>query len=153
MCIKEVLTNCKYPALALECMEHKNFTKTGQTTSTITPTKRTTTTNKGLPNHSICTWIMQKHKNICGEYGIYTYFKKNRKIKNILVLPKDKDPKQLKVASSTGTNAIWWIVLTSRWENLVEHLVRNIKDILEHLCQYKASRPPLTTLLLWKTST
>ena len=41
-------------------------------------------------------------KNICKRYGIETYFKGNRNIKNILVKPKDKDPLDKK------SRAIYW---------------------------------------------
>ena len=45
---------------------------------------------------------MPKIKKICGRYGIQTHFKGGRTIKNLLVLPKDKDP----MINQSG--AIYW---------------------------------------------
>ena len=41
-------------------------------------------------------------KRICSKYGIQTYFKGNRTIKEILVEPKDKDPMEKREGLSTG---------------------------------------------------
>ena len=40
--------------------------------------------------------IAESFKNICGKYGIQTYFKGNTTIKQVLMKPKDQDPKDKK---------------------------------------------------------
>ena len=40
--------------------------------------------------------IAESFKNICGKYGIQTYFKGNTTIKQALMKPKDQDPKDKK---------------------------------------------------------
>ena len=46
--------------------------------------------------------LCESIKKICGRYGIQTYFKGSNTIRNLLVLPKDKDP----MVSKSG--AIYW---------------------------------------------
>ena len=78
------------PSLDLDRLENKNFQKTK---------------HKNNINMSKSKWyIVIPHvygqckciKNICIRYGILTYLKGNRTIKNILVSPKDMDPIQYK---------------------------------------------------------
>ena len=40
--------------------------------------------------------LRESFKKICGRYGIQTYFKENRTLKQLLVKPKDQDPKDKK---------------------------------------------------------
>ena len=40
--------------------------------------------------------LVESFKNICGKYGIQTYFKGNTKIKQVLMKPKGQDPKDKK---------------------------------------------------------
>ena len=40
--------------------------------------------------------LAESFKNICGKYGIQTYFKGNTTIKQVLMKPKDQDPKDKK---------------------------------------------------------
>ena len=40
--------------------------------------------------------LAESLKNICGKYGIQTYFKGNTTIKQVLMKPKDQDPKERK---------------------------------------------------------
>ena len=105
--IKEVLANCKYPAGALECMECKNIHQDRPNNiNNNTKNNNQNSSNKKTMSHinSICTGIMGKHQNICGKYCTNMYFKGNRLIKNILAIPKDKDPMQQKVKSGI----IYW---------------------------------------------
>ena len=60
---------------------------------------------------------MQNIKNICSKYGINTYFKGNRTIKNIPVSPKANDPIQQKVMFYTGLNVTEWILMRNIWES------------------------------------
>ena len=46
--------------------------------------------------------ICESFKNICKKYGIQVYFKGGKTIKNLLVLPKDKDNIKKK------SNVIYW---------------------------------------------
>ena len=55
-------------------------------------------------------------------YGINTFFRGNRTIKNILVLPKDKDPIQGKVVLYTGTGVTGLTGMRTTLENQVNHL-------------------------------
>ena len=41
--------------------------------------------------------LAESIKNMCGKYGIETYFKGNTTIKQVLMKPKDQDPKGKKV--------------------------------------------------------
>ena len=49
-------------------------------------------------------------KHTCSKYGIQTHFKGNRTLKEILVKPKDKDPKKKKGGVFTVTNVQPWTV-------------------------------------------
>ena len=53
--------------------------------------------SRGVKKNSvpIC-GIAESFKNICGKYGIHPYFKGNTTIKQILMKPKDQDPKDRK---------------------------------------------------------
>ena len=41
--------------------------------------------------------LAEGFKNTCGKYGIQTYFKGNTTIKQVLMKPKDQDPRTRKV--------------------------------------------------------
>ena len=67
-------------------------------------------------------------KAICSKYGINTYVRGNRTIKNIPVAPKDKDPLHCKSVSCTGTDAIGLVVIRSTLENPQEDLGQDIRN-------------------------
>ena len=95
--IKEVLTNCKYPACTSEHMKYKNFHQSR-------PNNINNNTNNSNQKNNKRSYIVIPYvqglckgiKNICGKYTINAYFKVNETIKNILVSPKIKDPIQQK---------------------------------------------------------
>ena len=49
--------------------------------------------------------VAESFKHICGKYGIKVHFKGNTTIIQVLMKPKDKDPKDKKSGSSTASNA------------------------------------------------
>ena len=48
---------------------------------------------------------VESFKHICGKYGIKVHFKGNPTIRQVLMKPKDQDPKERKVASYAVSNA------------------------------------------------
>ena len=85
----DVLTKCKHLSWAIDGMECKTFQ---HNTPNNTGNKKKNNTYKGyiviLYVKSLCKSI----KGICGKYGINTYYRGNRTIKNILLFPRTKTP-------------------------------------------------------------
>ena len=84
--VEEVLTQCKYPRWAFQKIlrEQENKKKKKRKERNITTQKRchiVVPYTKGL---------CESYKSICSKYGVQAYFKGN-KLKNLLMLPKDKD--------------------------------------------------------------
>ena len=50
-------------------------------------------------------------KKICGRYGIQTYFKDSNTIRNLIVFPKNKDPRLTKVGPFIGSNVVTSLVM------------------------------------------
>ena len=72
-----------------------------------TPHRQTTTqttaakidTPRGRPNigHIVIPYVQglgKSIKNVCAKYGIQTHFKGNKTLRQVLVKPKDQDPKE-----------------------------------------------------------
>ena len=63
----------------------------------------TTTTTSSRPNSTVgqvvisyTKGLVESYKHICGKYGIHVHFKGNTTIKQVLMKPKDQDPKEKK---------------------------------------------------------
>ena len=72
---------------------------TSQDTSTSSGNKQTSTTSRGRPSmgHIIILCVQGLGESIkctCTKYGIQTYFRGNKTIKQMLLKPKDQDPKE-----------------------------------------------------------
>ena len=70
--------------------------------------------DKPSTGHIVVTYVQglgKSFKNICYKYGVQTHFKGGTTIKQLLVRPKDQDPKDNKVMSSIVTNVQKWIVI------------------------------------------
>ena len=71
--------------------DHNNNTASTANTSTTTKTK------VGYVVVIYTKGLSESLKNICGKYGINTYFKSNTTIKQTLMKPKDQGPKDNKI--------------------------------------------------------
>ena len=93
--MREVLTNCNYPSLVL----HKNFQQ-NKSDNTMNNSKnksiRKSNTYDGYIARLYVEGLCKSIEDICCNFGMNTYFRGKRKIMNILVSPKDKDPVQCK---------------------------------------------------------
>ena len=97
--LRKALTQCKYPKWALDKMEKRLFRSSseaidgannqGPQVPMLPLEKSRVRVILSLPyTQGLCESI----KKICGRYGIQTHFKGGNTIKNLLVIPKDKDP-------------------------------------------------------------
>ena len=68
-------------------------------TSTAPTTTSRTNSTMGYIVIPYTQGLVESVKNICGKYGIQTYFKGNTTIKQVLMKPKDQDPKDKKGGS------------------------------------------------------
>ena len=128
--VREVLTKCKHPLWAPDRMEYKNSQQN---------------------NISRGPW--KSIRNICSKYGIQTYFKGNKSVKNILVChQKINTSWNRKVELFIGTGAKSWNLMMSTYENQVENLVKCSKNILKYFHPYMATRPSLATPSPWANS-
>ena len=108
--LKETLVRCKYPRWAINKVQNKvingswedngtnHVGNTSQDTSTYSGNNQTSTTSSGIPSmgHIVIPYVQGLRESIkytCTKYGIQTYFRGNRTIKQMLVRPKDQDPK------------------------------------------------------------
>ena len=74
--------------------QHKEPSLPATTASKQNPQGKT---KCGTHGHPICAGPGVKHQtHICTKYGIRTYFKGSRTLKQLLVQPKDNDPKEKK---------------------------------------------------------
>ena len=107
--LRKALTKCKYPKWALDMVEKRLNKCTSEVIdgdnyqgSTVGQAVTNGVKTKG---HIIIPYtqaLCESIKKICGRYGIQTYFKGGRTIKNLLVFPKNKDP----MVNQSG--AIYW---------------------------------------------
>ena len=115
--LRKALVKCKYPHWAINRVQSKFLNSNWDDSSnnnlqdkaTTLPTTWTnkhklgTTTTISRPKSTIgyvvisyTQGLVESFKNICGKYGIQTYFKGNTTIKQVLMKPKDQDPKDKK---------------------------------------------------------
>ena len=91
--IEEVLSHCKYPKWAIDRMlhlqqegkENRNGRKKGNNISQ---------TNRRC--HIVVPYsqgLCESYKNICSKYGVQVHFKGENTLKNLLMLPKDREAK------------------------------------------------------------
>ena len=64
--------------------------------------------------------LEKKFKRICNKQGIQVHFKGTNTVKQLLMAPKDEDPKLTKVVSYTGINAPASTAQNNTQENLEE---------------------------------
>ena len=91
---REVLNICKYPTWALDRVEYKNYQQKWSNNKASNNNNNNSSNNNKSKGYLLLPYMQglcESIKNICGKYGIQTYFKGNRTLKNILVSPKDKD--------------------------------------------------------------
>ena len=96
---------CKYPKWALDKVEKTLNRSTRQVSDGGTTGAQPATNEVKNKGHIVIPYtqgLCESIKKICGRYGIQTHFKGGRTIKNLLVSPKDKDPK----VNQSG--AIYW---------------------------------------------
>ena len=65
-------------------------------TSTVPSTSSRPNSTVGYVVISYTKGLVESFKHTCGKYGIQTYFKGNTTIKQVLMKPKDQDPKEKK---------------------------------------------------------
>ena len=119
--LRSALGKCNYPTCAIKWVQQKVLQNNWEDTSTNNPTNNnnTSTNNNGsnninnqdsnptihVPRSTTTTGqivipytkgISKSIKQPCGKYGIQVHFKGNQTIKQILMKPKDKDPKDSK---------------------------------------------------------
>ena len=111
--LKEALVRSKYPRWAINKVQNKvingnpedNGTNhVGNTfqdnnTSSINNQSSTTCRGRSSIGHIVIPYVQGLGESIkctCTKYGIQTYFRGNRTIKQMLVRPKDQDPKEKK---------------------------------------------------------
>ena len=109
--LKETLVRCKYPRWATNKVQNKvingnwegngniHVGNTSQGTNAPSGNSQTSTTPRGRPSmgHIVIPYVQglgESIKHICTKYGIQTYFKGNSTLRQILVRPKEKDPKE-----------------------------------------------------------
>ena len=109
--LKEALVRRKYPRWAINKALNKvindNWEDNGtnhignssQDTSTSTGNNQTSTTSRGRPSmeHIVIPYVQDLGGSIkctCTKYGIQTYFRGNRTMKQMLVRPKHQEPKE-----------------------------------------------------------
>ena len=107
--LRKVLIKCKYPKWALDKVEKRLNRSTSEVIDGAS--NQGTTVAQGATNEvktkgqiviPYTQGLCESIKKICGKYGIQTYFKGGRTIKNLLVSPKDKDP------MVNQSSAIYW---------------------------------------------
>ena len=83
--LREVLTKCKYPTWALDRMEYKNYQQNKPNTSNSSNNK-----SKGYIVIPYIQGLLKAFKTSVVSMAC-KHYKGNRPLKNILVVPKDKD--------------------------------------------------------------
>ena len=111
--LKEALVRCKYPGWAINKVQNKvingnqeesgntHVGNTSQDTSSSSSNSQTSTTSRERPSmgHIVIPYVQgleESIKHTCTKYGIQTYFIGNSTFKQMLVRPKDQDPKEKK---------------------------------------------------------
>ena len=113
--LREALGKCKYPNWAISRVQNKVINSNREDTSTSNNNNSTNEENSGSINNNNSSntgtstrttkktlgqivirntkGTAESIKHICGKYGIQVHFKGNTTIKQILMKPKDQDPK------------------------------------------------------------
>ena len=113
--LREAMGKCKYPTWAINKVQNKVLnnnhrehdnnqpnTDNNQAQSTNNQdasSTNTTRSNKNYIGQVVIPYTQgtaEGFKNICGKYGIQVHFKRNTTIKQLLMKPKDQDPKEKK---------------------------------------------------------
>ena len=119
--LRNALGKCNYPTWAIQRVQQKVLHNNWKDTSTNNPINNNNTSTNNSDNNSInnqgsnptinaprnkttigqiviqyTKGISESIKQACGKYGIQVHFKGNQTIKQILMKPKDKDPKDSK---------------------------------------------------------
>ena len=117
--LRGALENCKYPYWAIKTVQNKvpnnnwedtmatntnnNSTREENNSTTDNNNQTNPTTNNRKTKKTIGQIVIpytkgttESIKHICGKYGIQVHFKGNNTIKQILMKPKDTDPKDSK---------------------------------------------------------
>ena len=113
--LREALVRCKYPRWAINKIQNKfiNNNWVGDGNNNTQAGNNTTQANnnsggnsedrppRGRPNigHIVIPYVQglgKSTKNMCAKYGIQTHFKGNKTLRQVLVKPKDQDPKEKK---------------------------------------------------------
>ena len=109
--LKEAMVRCKYPRWAIKKVQNKvingnweysgntHIGNTSQDTNTSSGNCQTSTTSRGSPNmgHIVIQYVQGLEESIkctCTKYGIQTFFRGNRTLKQMLVRHKNQDPKE-----------------------------------------------------------
>ena len=144
--LKQALTRCKYPALAL----NKAKMKTKATANKSSRGTKNSGNNIQKPHMVIPYYkgISESKKKTYSKHGVQVYFKGGNIIKNLLVAPKDQDTIQKKVELYIGTNVTGWNAMRNTLESPQEHLERGSKNISRHPSQYMITLTPLVTMSL-----
>ena len=113
--LREALVRCKYPRWTINKIQNKftNNSPEGNSNNNTLVDNNTTQANnnssdssedrppRGRPNIGPIVFpyvqgLGESIKNVCARYGIQTHFKGNRTLRQVLVKPKDQDPKEKK---------------------------------------------------------
>ena len=87
---------------------------------------------------------------MCGKYGINTYFRGNRTIKNILVLQSTRTPCNAKVVLYTHIDVKGLTAMRNIFGNLLEHLGKDTRYTSRHSPQYMATKKTLASKPPWQ---
>ena len=101
---------------------------------------KTTTTHT---RDTIIPYVKGLCKSTKGMYGMKTYFRVNRIIKNILVSPRTRTQYNNKMVSYTGIDLTGLTVMTSTLGNLLEHLRKETRNTSKHPPPYMATKTSL----------
>ena len=135
--LRKALTKCKYPKWALDKVEKRVNRSSRQVNDRGTNNAQSVNHEVQNKGHIVIPYtqgLCESIKKISGRYGIQTYFKGGRTIKNLLVSPKDKDP----MVNQSG--AIYWYCSPSPrfWHRYVDdtfviHKEANKQGFLQHI--------------------
>ena len=106
--LRKALTKCKYSKWAMDKVEKRINKSTSEViygANLGTTVAQTATSEVKTKGHTVIPYtqgLCKSIKKICCRYGIQTHFKGDSTIKNLLVSPKDKDPKVIQ------SGAIYW---------------------------------------------
>ena len=116
--LREALTQCKYPKWGLDKVEKRLNKPSREVTdganNQSTVGAQPTTDEIKTKGHIVIPYtqgLCESIKKNCGRYGIQTHFKGGGTIRDLLVSPKDKDPRVGKVKPYIGSNIVTSLVM------------------------------------------